>query len=52
MTVAPMRAAGERKQAPALERRRMYPENYTMQNKLEETLTARCNIVVKEAMMK
>ena len=29
------------------ERRRMYPENYTMQNKLEETLTARCNIVVK-----
>ena len=32
MTVAPMRAAGERKQAPALERRRMYPENYTMQN--------------------
>ena len=34
------------------ERRRMYPENYTMQNKLEETLTARCNIVVKEAMMK
>ena len=47
MTVAPMRAAGERKQAPALERRRMYPENYTMQNKLEETLTARCNIVVK-----
>ena len=48
MTVAPMRAAGERKQAPALERRRMYPENYTMQNKLEETLTARCNIVVKE----
>ena len=35
MTVAPMRAAGERKQAPALERRRMYPENYTMQNMLE-----------------
>ena len=32
MTVAPMRAAGERKQARALERRRMYPENYTMQN--------------------
>ena len=32
MTVAPMRAAGERKQAQALERRRMYPENYTMQN--------------------
>ena len=32
MTVAPMRAAGERKQTRALERRRMYPENYTMQN--------------------
>ena len=48
MTVAPMRAAGERKQAQALERRRMYPENYTMQNKLELNLTARCNIVVKE----
>ena len=28
-----------------LDWRRMYPENYTMQNKLEETLTARCNIV-------
>ena len=40
-------SGGERKQARALERRRMYPENYTMQNKLEETLTARCNIVVK-----
>ena len=40
MTVAPMRAAGERKQARALERRRMYPENYTMQNKLELNLTS------------
>ena len=43
---------GERKQAQALERRRMYPENYTMQNKLEETLTARCNIVVKDLILR
>ena len=33
------------KNAGSLISRRMYPENYTMQNKLEETLTARCNIV-------
>ena len=40
--------SGGRAKAPQnQERRRMYPENYTMQNKLEETLTARCNIVVK-----
>ena len=45
-------SGGHAERAWALERRRMYPENYTMQNKLEETLTARCNIVVKEAMMK
>ena len=36
-----------RERTLSLMRRRMYPENYTMQNKLEETLTARCNIVVK-----
>ena len=46
-TVAPMRAARNSKGPCRLTRCRMYPENYTMQNKLEETLTARCNIVVK-----
>ena len=45
MTVAPMRAARNCKEPWSLTRCRMYPENYTMQNMLEETLTARCNIV-------
>ena len=44
-TVAPMRVARNSKGPCRLMRCRMYPENYTMQNKLEETLTARCNIV-------
>ena len=51
-TVAPMRAARNSKGPCRLTRCRMYPENYTMQNKLEETLTARCNIVVKDIILR
>ena len=35
MTVAPMRAARRSKPPQSWKRRRMYPENYTMQNMLE-----------------